>query len=577
MPWTQQEDELLEQIIREKGHTRKWKEIAEELNARSDLEVYRHGRQCRERWNNHLDPNISRGPFTEEEDIKLFQIYKEVGKKWAEISKRMKNRTENAVKNRFNSLLKKFKNLQSASISEVQSIISTESDLDNTRFEKKFVDQFLQQSHTGGSKVKREKAKRSATQNEIQENSESIFDSDTETRSIPKSMSYLDTISSRKVENPQDRICSLAELNDCFQPSFSSHFQMEEERKEIRSLPNIKSNNFEKNFPDLSERGNLPLNNEDITFPQPSFSVNQFDSTSRLNDQKLMIPESPGRDPSCDLSFLAQPKTENQRVSLPKFLFENNTPSSFPLRSAEYHKPTSVDVELNTVKNPLLTNSNSLVIDHSIDLFGCENSNTNSGKHQDMFPFENFVSKTGNDSFTNFEGLRAEIPTPQSRDFGTNHQFKTKKLNMSQTQGQIGGANLQYAIVDLTTKEIYVVNPVTKENFNRTLAKMNGDNLQPSFPFENAANELKYADSSFLGKNKEQQSPSESAFQALFGKSNSTSEANSSVVLPPTFENVEQPKLNSINLVERQFQAIRRKFGLGDNSENQFKNNGSLF
>ena len=111
VPWTPQEDELLLRIIGEKGHTRKWKEIAEELNARSDLEVYRHGRQCRERWNNHLDPTILRNPFTEEEDIKLFQYYKDLGKKWAEISKKMKNRTENAVKNRFNSLIKKLKNV----------------------------------------------------------------------------------------------------------------------------------------------------------------------------------------------------------------------------------------------------------------------------------------------------------------------------------------------------------------------------------------------------------------------------------------------------------------------------------
>lgn len=110
MPWSATEDELLVQIISEKGNKRQWKEIANELNSRSGSEVFRHGKQCRERWINHLDPDINRGAWTTEEDVKLLQSFMQVGKKWAEIAKRVGQRTENAVKNRWNSLMKKYKN-----------------------------------------------------------------------------------------------------------------------------------------------------------------------------------------------------------------------------------------------------------------------------------------------------------------------------------------------------------------------------------------------------------------------------------------------------------------------------------
>lgn len=59
-PWTQEEDEVLVQVINDKG-PKKWKEIAIELNKRlGNLKVFRQGKQCRERWINHLDPAINR-------------------------------------------------------------------------------------------------------------------------------------------------------------------------------------------------------------------------------------------------------------------------------------------------------------------------------------------------------------------------------------------------------------------------------------------------------------------------------------------------------------------------------------
>jgi hypothetical protein len=128
-PWTPYEDELLKQIMKEKGRGNHWKEIAVELNARCNSQVYRHGKQCRERWINHLDPAISRGPWTDEEDLRMLRSFQSVGgKKWADISKMMKDRTENSVKNRWNSLYKKFIHELGY---ESQSLNSLDSESDN--------------------------------------------------------------------------------------------------------------------------------------------------------------------------------------------------------------------------------------------------------------------------------------------------------------------------------------------------------------------------------------------------------------------------------------------------------------
>ena len=111
IPWTPAEDQLLVKLVQEKNAQKPWKDVAMELYSKSGLGIYRQGRQCRERWVNHLDPSINRGYWTTEEDINLLKSYLEIGRKWSELAKKMKNRTENTVKNRWKSLMKKFKSI----------------------------------------------------------------------------------------------------------------------------------------------------------------------------------------------------------------------------------------------------------------------------------------------------------------------------------------------------------------------------------------------------------------------------------------------------------------------------------
>ena len=117
-PWKHEEDIKLKELVQELG-IKKWAKIALELN--TCFGNQRRGKNCRERWNNHLDPNINKGEWAYDEDLVLMTRHKEIGRKWSIIAKEFKGRTENSVKNRWNTLIKSAKSTLGNTSSEMAS------------------------------------------------------------------------------------------------------------------------------------------------------------------------------------------------------------------------------------------------------------------------------------------------------------------------------------------------------------------------------------------------------------------------------------------------------------------------
>ncbi|KAK7263996.1 hypothetical protein RJT34_31597 [Clitoria ternatea] len=99
-PWTPEEDGILVDYIQKHGHG-SWRALPKLAG------LNRCGKSCRLRWTNYLRPDIKRGKFSEEEEQLIINLHAALGNKWSAIAGHLPGRTDNEIKNFWNTHLRK--------------------------------------------------------------------------------------------------------------------------------------------------------------------------------------------------------------------------------------------------------------------------------------------------------------------------------------------------------------------------------------------------------------------------------------------------------------------------------------
>ncbi|CAL9129390.1 unnamed protein product [Musa textilis] len=98
--WTKEEDDRLIAYIRAHGEGC-WRSVPKAAG------LLRCGKSCRLRWINYLHPDLKRGNFTEEEDELIIKLHSLLGNKWSLIARKLPGRTDNEIKNYWNTHIRK--------------------------------------------------------------------------------------------------------------------------------------------------------------------------------------------------------------------------------------------------------------------------------------------------------------------------------------------------------------------------------------------------------------------------------------------------------------------------------------
>ncbi|KAB5573050.1 hypothetical protein DKX38_000244 [Salix brachista] len=99
-PWTSAEDAILIEYVKKHGEGN-WNAVQKHSG------LFRCGKSCRLRWANHLRPNLKKGAFTQEEEQLIIQLHATMGNKWAQMAAHLPGRTDNEIKNYWNTRIKR--------------------------------------------------------------------------------------------------------------------------------------------------------------------------------------------------------------------------------------------------------------------------------------------------------------------------------------------------------------------------------------------------------------------------------------------------------------------------------------
>ncbi|KAJ6810930.1 transcription factor MYB86-like [Iris pallida] len=98
--WSPEEDEKLYNHITKYGHSC-WSSVPKQAG------LHRCGKSCRLRWINYLRPDLKRGTFSQQEENLIIELHAVLGNRWSQIAAQLPGRTDNEIKNLWNSCIKK--------------------------------------------------------------------------------------------------------------------------------------------------------------------------------------------------------------------------------------------------------------------------------------------------------------------------------------------------------------------------------------------------------------------------------------------------------------------------------------